>query len=165
MSLDDLAERSNLSPSTISRVETGRRSLGLDVLVALAGGLGVSLDAVLASADDDDVVIRPVAEDRPGVTTWQLSRPTASRVTVKQRIDPSRPVEEPKVHPGHDWFYVLSGTVRLTLGDRVIEVSAGEAADFDCMIPHRFQAADGPAEIISIFDHHGRRAHLHSTTE
>ena len=47
-------------------------------------------------------------------------------------------------------------------GDRVILVHEGEAAEFDCMVPHLFQAEDGPAEIISIFDRDGQRAHLHT---
>ena len=163
LSLDDLGARCNLSPSTISRIETGKRTLGLDVLVALANGLQVSLDALLEPGRNDDVVIRPSATFGPGVTTWQLTRPTGSLHAVKQRIDPARPVGEPKVHPGYDWFFVLSGTIRLTLGDRILRVEAGEAAEFDTMVPHLFQADGGPAEIISIFDRDGHRAHLHTT--
>lgn len=162
MSLDELAERSHVSPSTISRVETGKRTISLDLLVALAGGLEVSIDALLEPSDDDDVVIRPTPQQRPGVTTWSLSRPTGSMVTVKQRIEPGEPAGEPKVHPGYDWFFVLSGCVRLTLGERVILVREGEAAEFDCMVPHLFQAEAGPTEIISIFDRDGQRAHLHT---
>jgi hypothetical protein len=32
------------------------------------------------------------------------------------------------------------------------------------MTPHRFDAVGGPAEIITIFDRDGRRAHLSGTT-
>ena len=35
MSLDDLAAASNVSPSVISRVETGKRTLSLELLVVL----------------------------------------------------------------------------------------------------------------------------------
>lgn len=162
LSLDDLAERSHLSPSTISRIETGKRTISLDMLVALAAGLEVSIDSLLEPGDDDDVVIRPTPQRRPGVTTWALSRPTGSMVAVKQRIDVSARPGEPKVHPGYDWFFVLAGCVRLTLGDRVILVREGEAAEFDCMTPHLFEADGGPAEIVSIFDRDGQRAHLHT---
>ena len=162
MSLDELAERSHVSPSTISRVETGKRTISLDLLVALAAGLEVSIDALLEPSHDDDVVIRPTAQQRPGVTTWSLSRPTGSMVTVKQRIEPDQPKGDPKVHPGYDWFFVLSGCVRLTLGDRVILVREGEAAEFDCMVPHLFEAEGSSTEIISIFDRDGQRAHLHT---
>ena len=164
LSLDELGKRSNLSASTISRVETGKRTLSLDVLVALAQALHVSLDVLLAPQDDDDVIIRPDALSGEGVTTWELSRPNTTRIAVKQRIEPTRPAGSPKVHPGYDWFFVLSGTIRLTLGDRVLLVAEGEAAEFDCMVPHMFEAEGGPAEIISIFDRDGQRAHLHSAS-
>ena len=36
LSLDELAARTNLSPSTISRIETGKRTISLDILVPLA---------------------------------------------------------------------------------------------------------------------------------
>jgi transcriptional regulator with XRE-family HTH domain len=162
MSLDDLAAASNVSASVISRVETGKRTLSLDLLVALAAGLRVSLDVLLEPADDDDVVIRPAAQRRTGVTSWALSRPSASFQAVKERIEPTRPEREPVVHPGYDWFFVLSGRVRLTLGDRVIVVAEGEAAEFDTMIPHAFAADGGTAEILSIFDRDGHRAHVHT---
>ena len=59
LSLDELAARTNLSPSTISRVETGKRTISLDVLLPLAAALQVDLDALLDVRSDDDVVIRP----------------------------------------------------------------------------------------------------------
>ena len=41
LSLDELAARTNLSPSTISRVETGKRTISLDILLPLATALQV----------------------------------------------------------------------------------------------------------------------------
>lgn len=162
-SLDELARRSNLSPSTISRVETGKRTISLDVLVPLAGALHVDLDALLSQDADEDVVIRPAPSRAHGHTTWLLSRPTAGRLAVKMRIEParrSRPVEQ-KVHPGHDWFFVMDGRVRLHLGQREIVVERGEAAEFATMTPHAIEAVDGPAELIMIFDRDGQAAHVH----
>ena len=65
-----------------------------------------------------------------------------------------------KVHPGRDWFTVLSGTIELLLGERVVIVETGEAATFSTMVPHSFGALDGPAEILAVLDHDGRRTHL-----
>jgi transcriptional regulator with XRE-family HTH domain len=44
LSLDELGARTNLSASTISRIETGRRTISLDVLLPLAAALQVELD-------------------------------------------------------------------------------------------------------------------------
>lgn len=168
-SLDDLASRTLLSPSTLSRIETGNRGIGLDVLAAIAGALDLPVGALVDVGDgDDDVVIRPQAgAGWPGTTTWPLSRPGSSTTAIKVRLVPDAGDHSdgggptPQVHPGHDWLYVLSGTVRLTLGERRIDVHAGEAAEFSTMVPHAVVAAGGPAEVLMIFDADGRHAHLH----
>jgi transcriptional regulator with XRE-family HTH domain len=160
-SLDELAERTNVSASTISRIETGKRTLSLDVLVPLATALQVSLDALLATEADDDVVIRPTPNSAGTRTTWLLSRPDGRTMAVKMRLEPTRGKPRQRVHPGHDWFVVTEGRVRLWLGDRQIDVETGEAAEFATMTPHAFSALGGPAELVMTFDREGQRAHVH----
>jgi transcriptional regulator with XRE-family HTH domain len=165
LSLDELSARSNLSASTISRIETGKRTISLDVLLPLAAALNVDLDTLLDVQTDDDVVIRPAPSTSGKRTTWVLSRSTGSTMAVKMRLEPTRRMPEPRVHPGHDWFFVLEGRVRLLLGGREIIVESGEAAEFATMTPHAFAAIDGPAELITIFDRDGHRAHVHRPTD
>ena len=162
LSLDDLARQTDLSASTISRLETGRRTISLDVLVPLARALQVSLDQLLTQPGDDDDVIRPTPARTGDHKAWVVSRATAPRTALRMQITPTRRRIEQRVHPGHDWFYVLSGDVVLHLGERDIRVATGEAAEFDTMIPHAITAHDGPAEVIMIFDRDGQRAHLAS---
>jgi len=161
LSLDELSKRTNVSASTISRIETGHRTISLDVLVPLARALQVDLDALLDVSGDDDVVIRPTPSRTGKRTTWMLSRPTGSTIAVKTRLEPRRHTDELRVHPGHDWFFVLSGRVRLRLGDRDIIVETGEAAEFNTMTPHAASPDGGPAEIIQIFNRDGLHAHVH----
>lgn len=164
LSLDQLAERANLSASTISRIETGKRTISLDVLLPLATALQVDLDALLDVHSDDDVVIRPIPNSSGAVTTWMLGRATSPITAIKVRVEPTDQMPEPRVHPGHDWFFVIEGRVRLQLGDRQLMVEQGEAAEFATMTPHSFMAVDGPAELIMIFDRDGHRAHVHNAT-
>lgn len=161
LSLDELAQRTHLSASTISRVETGKRSISLDVLVPLARALQVDLDSLLDVRDDDDVVIRPTPSTSGGRTTWMLGRSTGTTIALKVRYEPTPNPPEQRVHPGHDWFFVLSGRVRLVLGARELLVEEGEAAEFATMTPHAIHAVDGPAELIMLFDRDGHRAHVH----
>ena len=160
--LDDLAERSHVGASTISRIETGQRRLAVDQLVTLARALGITVDDLLADDDADAVVIRP-QPCGDGGAIWLLSRrdDPSGRVVAKQRI-PRGTKREPErhVHPGHDWFFVLSGTVRLVLGRREHVVAEGEAASFSTLTPHSVVGIGGPAEILTILDHHGERSHL-----
>jgi len=166
-SLDDLARRCHVSPSNLSRIETGHRRIALDQLAVIARALGTTLDQLVDSAaGDDDVVIRPRRDVVRGATTWLLSSPDRAPYGVsvaKLRITAPTPPLGPddlRVHPGRDWFTVLSGTARLQLGDRIILVETGEAAEFSCMTPHAIGAHGGPVEILAILDHDGDRAHI-----
>ena len=160
-SLDELAARSTVGASTISRIETGKRALGLDVLVPLATALGVGVDELVAPATDSDVVVRPTPSNGGGRTIWALSRPGSATSAYKIRLEPTAEPPEPAIHPGHDWLFVIDGSVILTLGEREIRIGEGEAAEFPTMTPHAVAAVDEPAELIMIFDRDGERAHLH----
>lgn len=60
-----------------------------------------------------------------------------------------RPVE-PRTHEGYEWFY-----------DHDITMSPGEAAEFDCHVPHWFGSADDkPVEILSLFGKQGEKMHV-----
>ena len=161
-SLDALAARCHLSPSTLSRIETGHRRISIDQLAPIARALGTTLDQLVEPVDGDDVVIRPRRDLGHGATTWILTRDDEPHglAVGKMRITARKPTHELRVHPGHEWFTVLSGTAQLHLGDRVILVESGQAAQFSTMSPHAITAAGGPVEIIVIFDRDGRRAHL-----
>jgi|SRR5579859_1506562 len=164
-SLDDLARRCHLSASNLSRIETGHRRIALDQLIPIARVLGTTLDQLVESADDDDVVIRPQRDEARGVTTWLLTpreRAPHGVTVAKMRVAKAGPfggIDELRVHPGRDWFTVLSGTARLRLGERTILVEAGQAAEFSTMTPHAFGAHGGPVEILCIFDPAGEQAH------
>ena len=162
-SLDELARRSNIGPSTLSRLETGHRRIAIDHLVSLARVLDTTVDELLIEDDDEDVIIRPRRDTAGETTFWLLTRSDdpSGRVVAKLRLPAREQLPEPRVHPGRDWFYVLEGTVRLRLGSREVLVPAGQAASFDTMLPHTMGGHRGPAEILSILDHHGERAHLH----
>ena len=169
-SLDDLARHCHLSPSNLSRIETGHRRIALDQLLPIARALGTTLDQLLESVDDDDIVIRPQRDVVRGMTTWLLTpheRGPHGVTVAKIRVAKPTPRTENKVlrvHPGREWFTVLSGTVSLQLGERTILVKAGQAAEFSTMTPHAFGAHGGPVEVLCIFDHDGEKAHLRSTT-
>ncbi len=165
--LDALAARCGMSPSTLSRIETGQRSIGLDQLVPLARALGTTIDHLVESEQDEDVVIHPVPHKELGLTTWLLSRESPQpggsmvakmRITRRRRHGPGYLA----VHPGKEWFMVLSGTALLHLGDRKISVETGQAAEFATMTPHSIGAVGGTVEILTMFDADGERAHHRS---
>jgi transcriptional regulator with XRE-family HTH domain len=162
-SLDTLAKHSYLSPSNLSRIETGGRRIALDQLIPIAKALDTTLDQLIESTEDEDVIIRPHRDEVRGMTIWTLAQErTPNGLTVaKMRItSPALSLADAGVHPGRDWFTVLSGTAELRLGERLIVVEAGSAAEFSTMVPHAIGAHGGrPVEILTILTQDGQRAH------
>jgi transcriptional regulator with XRE-family HTH domain len=166
LTLEDVAARSNIDVSTLSRLESGKRRLALDHLPRLAAALSVSTDELLTAPEAQDPRVKGGSHTHNLVTYWPLTRQGPAgglhafkiRVNVRRRTPPS----ELPVHDGHDWMYVLSGQMRLILGERDFTIKSGEAVEFSTWTPHWFGAVDGPVEAIAIFGPHGERLHLHT---
>jgi uncharacterized cupin superfamily protein len=68
---------------------------------------------------------------------------------------------EPQVHEGYEWLYVLSGRLRLLLGEHDLVLTAGEAAEFDTRVPHAMvNAGTSPVEVLTLFGPQGERLHV-----
>ncbi len=165
LTLEAVATRAQIDVSTLSRLESGKRRLALDHVPALAAALGVSTDDLLTRARQDPRV-RERPRTRDGLTMWPLTRhgPAHGLQAYKFRISAARrePPAELPTHEGHDWIYVLTGRMRLLLGEDDLVIKPGEAVEFSTSTPHWFGAIDGPVEVIAILGPHGERVHLHS---
>lgn len=160
-SLDELAARSGVSPSTLSRLESGKRQAALELLLPVIRQLGVRVDDLLAPPPADPRVHRAV-ERRDGMVVAPLTLEHSPVQTFKMTLPPRGTAPAPRVHDGYEWLYVLSGSVRLVLDERTHVVERGEAVEFDTRSPHSLSATeDGPAEVISIFSASGERIHTH----
>ena len=160
LSLDALAGAAGMSPSTLSRLETGKRRLAVDHLAPLARALGTSVDALLATAPAADPRVRGRSRTVDGMRVLPLSRPGTGGPRAYHLTLPERGAPELRTHEGHEWLYVLSGRVRLVLGDDDLVLEPGEAAEFSTWTPHWISGAGGPAEVLVLMGQHGERAHL-----
>src|SRR6478609_2702448 len=164
LTLEDVAGRSNIDVSTLSRLESGKRRLALDHLPRLAAALSVSTDELLSTPEAPDPRVRGDAHTRHLVTYWPLTRqgPAGGLHAFKIRVSARRrtPPDELAVHDGQEWLYVLSGRLRLMLGERDFAIKPGEAVEFSTWTPHWFGAVGGPVEAIAIFGPHGERLHV-----
>ena len=165
LTLQQVAQRASIDLSTLSRLEAGKRRLALDHLPALAAALGVSADELIGSRPPQDPRVRAKPRRHDGMTMWPLThRGSAGGLhAYKIHISATRatPPDELRVHEGHDWLYVLSGRLRLLLGEGDHIIEPGEAVEFTTWTPHWFGAIDGPVELILIVGPHGEREHLH----
>ena len=166
LTLEEVATRADIDVSTLSRLESGKRRLALDHLPRLASALSVSTDDLLRAPDAEDPRVKGTSQTRHGVTYWPLthSGPASGLHAFKIRVSARRrnPPDELPVHDGQDWIYVLSGRMRLILGERDFTIKPGEAVEFSTWTPHWFGAVDGPVEAVAIFGPHGEKLHLHT---
>lgn len=110
-----------------------------------------------------DPRVRRVIKRVDQVTFEQLSPDASEAQAAKITFPAPGPAElpDPRIHDGYEWLYVLSGRLRLVLGEHDIVMGAGEAAEFDTRTPHWLRSAGpGSAEILAIFSKQGKRLHL-----
>jgi transcriptional regulator with XRE-family HTH domain len=163
MTLAQLSAATGISTSTLSRLESGDRRPTLELLLPLARVHGVPLDELVGAPPTGDPRIHPRPITRHGLTVLPLTRRPGGIQAFKMVYPPHTPSGEPelKVHEGYDWVYVLSGALRLVLGEHDLVLGPGEAAEFDTRTPHWMgNPADEAAEVLGLFGPQGERLHV-----
>lgn len=168
LTLEQLAEATKISVSTLSRLESLRRRPTLELLLPLARAYHVPLDELVGAPASGDPRVYPRPFQRDGSTWLPLTRNPGGPAVFKQIIPPDPdpgsglPARARQaVHEGYEWLYVITGRVRLSVGDEEFTLTAGEAAEFDTRIPHGItNPGSQPAELLNIFGPQGERVHL-----
>lgn len=160
--LTDLAATTGISVSTLSRLESGHRRPTLELLLPLARAHQVPLEELVGAPETGDprVHARPIV--RHGVTFLPLTRRPGGLQAFKQILPPHTPAEpEQQTHEGYEWLYVLSGRVRLLLGEHDLILNPGEVAEFDTRVPHCvLNPGPEPTELLTLFGPQGERLHV-----
>ncbi|MGD0747167.1 MAG: XRE family transcriptional regulator [Acidimicrobiales bacterium] len=156
LTLEQLAQRAELSTAHLSRLESGDRQPSVAALIALSRALGVSMSTLLGERrgapaiatyprgtpthESNGLTIAPCS-GFPGSTTLE-----ALQITVS----PDREPPEPARHRGEEWIFVVAGRLRLEFDGQVHLLEAGATAHFDANRPHRLGAEGGPAEVLVV---------------
>ncbi|MFJ9690658.1 helix-turn-helix domain-containing protein [Kitasatospora sp. NPDC101183] len=163
VTLTDVSRATGISPSTLSRIETGRRKPTLEVVLHLAQEYGVGLDELAGTAPEprspappsfgDDKAVLPLTRYVGGLHAHKHVLPAATQ-------PPGRPRQTS--HEGHEWLCVLYGRLWLALGDQDLVLTAGDAVEFDTRTPHGVANAGstGPVEYLIMFGPQGERLRL-----
>jgi transcriptional regulator with XRE-family HTH domain len=158
--LAQLARDTGISVSTLSRLESGQRRATLELLLPLARAHQVALDELVGAPQTGDPRIHPRPVHRHGNTLLPLSRRPGGLQAYKMIMPPWTGEVEQRTHEGYDWMYVLSGRVRLLLGEHDLVLSPGEVAEFDTRTPHGFyNPGPGDTEVLALFGPGGERIH------
>jgi transcriptional regulator with XRE-family HTH domain len=160
LTLTELAARTGISKSTLSRLESGQRKPSLELLLPLAKTHHLPLDELVGAPRVGDPRVRTNPRTRNGRLVFPLTQRSSGLAVWKVVIPPERD-RRLRTHAGYEWLYVLSGELRLILGEHDITMRAGEVAEFDTRLPHWFgPAGDEPVEILSVHGSQGQRMHV-----
>ena len=161
VTLTALSEVTGISKSTLSRLETGQRRPSLELLLPLAQAYRVPLDDLVGAPEVGDPRLRMKPRRANGRTVVPLTRQPGGVQAWKIIIPASTTEPDLKAHEGYEWLYVLSGRMRLVLGDHDPVLSPGEVAEFDTRVPHWFgSTGEHPAEVLSLFGRQGEGMHV-----
>ena len=160
VTLTALAEKTGISKSTLSRLESGQRKPSLELLLPLASVYHLPLDELVGAPRVGDPRVRLTPKTRNGRLVYPLTQGSSSMAVWKVVIPPE-PERRLRTHAGYEWLYVLSGELQLILGEHDLTLRAGEVAEFDTRVPHWFgRAGAAPVELLSLFGPQGERMHV-----
>lgn len=162
LSLTAVAAKAGLSKGTLSKIETAQISPPISTLLPVAKALGVHLSRFFSEpeasrswvvtrkgraplisprGEECGYVYRALAVDMPGkdIAPFLLTvRPADKSVVFR--------------HDGQEFIYMLSGRMRMTLGDVEVVLSEGDALYFDPSQEHVCKALDRrAAQFLCVF--------------
>jgi transcriptional regulator with XRE-family HTH domain/quercetin dioxygenase-like cupin family protein len=175
LSLRELADRLGVSPSLISQIERGRANPSVSTLYAIVAELDISLDELLfdrrversSAGDAQPNASVPEPPSGPIQRSNQRTRIRLASGVIWERLttrsEPgteflyviyevggaSSPEDAYQRHAGHEWGYVLSGSLRVTIAFEDYVLQPGDAVSLESTTPHRLvNAGDTPVHAI-----------------
>ena len=163
LTLDSVARGAGFTKGYLSKIELGRATPSMHVLVRLTGVLGVHL-ADLLSQEDQYRAISVVRRDERTAMTRNGSDAgylyeVASSVKSGSQAEAfflTIPVRRKRdigwfSHPGDEIFVVIEGSIRFEFGGKEFQLREGDCVRFDASIMHR-AASDGskPAKLFVV---------------
>jgi len=168
LTLQQVAARSGLAVSTISKAERGQIALSYEKVLQLGSALDIDMTRLFMSGDpvDDPKAARPtVVKDRfddvqryeteqyeysvlCGAFPDKKMQPLVAMINAREMDEFSEPIR----HEGQEFVMVLSGKVRLLFeSGEVVDLNKHEAAYFDSGVGHVYLSlSKQPAQVVSI---------------
>ena len=141
---EELADRCELSKSFISLLERDLTSPSLDTLSDLLETLGSDLPTFFSKDDEklvfgeEDIFVKEDPEGLKGLIKWLI--PSAQKNQMEPillEMAPGGETDEHDPHEGEEFGYVLTGAIRIVLGDRTERVRRDESFYFRPTAPHK----------------------------
>lgn len=156
----ELAEHVGISESQYDIYERAEEDIPIGVLYGIAAYMAVD-PTVLLTGEAPRMNEYTIVRKNKGVKVERYEGYDFASLAFnfqKREMEPmlvhvtdgARP--ELVTHGGQEFNYVLSGTVRLTIGTHHFDLKSGDSAYFNPKIPHGQMAVDGDAIFLTIIN-------------
>lgn len=160
--LEQVASRTGLTRSTLSKVENFRVTPSLPALAKIAEALETTVSELTRGVGEpSEISIVPkgkgvrLERDRPktGIIYELLAHEsTGAMETLLITIPDASEREEPTSHEGEEFLYVVKGQVCLRYDDQTYDLSEGDSAHFNANIPHSItNRGETPATVLCTY--------------
>jgi len=163
LSIKELSRLAGIEEDTLSRIESGEMQPQLGTVLKLSKSLERDMGALITGQGDRPYAITRMSDRRKVV---RASSPKSSQAQYAYRglapdvkgrhMEPllvrlqPHPEEEPSLHHGEEFIFVLEGTVVLQLGEESFELEPGDSAYYQSTLPHLVAAANESATILAV---------------
>ncbi|MDP4184972.1 MAG: cupin domain-containing protein [Bacteroidota bacterium] len=167
ISLEELAERTDLDTEQIVNIEEMELAPSLGPLIKIARGLGVRLGTFLDDQENLGPVVTKsnqkikgmsfsngVSEARAHLDFFTLASGKTGRhmepfiVDIEPSINSDYKLSS---HEGEEFIYVLEGEVEINYGKQVYNIKEGDSIYYDSIVAHNVHAgSDKAAKILAV---------------
>jgi DNA-binding XRE family transcriptional regulator len=154
MSLEDLAQKSGLTKSFLSKLERGLSVPSISTAMALAKSFGLTVGQLMGEQQYDDSICVVRKGDRRsfmrrgsdvGYDYEMLAAGKGFKLMDPYIMRPPLAFQDDRrfEHTGQEFLFVLSGSLEVEFAGKLIRLDAGDAVYFDSNIPHRTRSLKG----------------------
>lgn len=160
--VESLSKELNLSPKLLEQYESGTIDIPVGVLHNAAQAFNVEL-SVLLTGENPKLHVYCVTRKDKGLNVdrrkqYKYEELAANFVDKKAepfivRIPPPEKLKpmEFNSHPGHEFNYVIEGTMKLVINNHELLLEEGDSIYFDSGYPHAMQSASKqPVKFLAI---------------
>jgi transcriptional regulator with XRE-family HTH domain len=163
LTLEEVASRTGLTRSWLSKVENFRVTPSLPALGQIATALEVRLSELVDGLDDHPqlVVVRRaerqvIQRDKPSshirYESLAFKRPDRKMDPFVLHVPPEESKRPAMPHEGEEFLMVLTGSVSFEYDGDTYKLAAGDSLYFDANAKHRLlNPSKKPAEVLCVF--------------
>lgn len=157
LTLTDLANRTGLSIGFLSQVERDITAPSLSSLSLIARALDARVQDFIREPPpvahhhrEDKAGVFAIDEGTLGYERLSGSFPGKQLNAIRMDVPPGYRSEETS-HDGEEFVFVLTGAIRYALGDRAIDLAAGDSLHFAARERHRVEnRSSSPAIVLTV---------------